>query len=240
MRQRTASRHECVCARAMAEPRLGCGPPAVVVLHDVKQPASQHPPRSTSRSRAASLRRGLSFLFVSTASPLPWPTIRRACARTLGRHQLRPRNEGGRRSAGRRHCRRRARKVATLTLARRARPAQPGRPPLGAPPWRCRPRPALPLRHCRRVGRDGCSRQALSCLTAEPGFSYPRVTSRGRRHSPLRLLDRLRKTPLMSEDGESSTIYSLRSQQLNSYRSRSATRYADQAAGNVPDHAARI
>ena len=89
-------------------------------------------------------------------------------------------------------------------------------------------------------GAMGCSRQALSCLTAEPGFSYPRVTSRGRRHSPLRLLDRLRKTPLMSEDGESSIIYSLRSQQLNSYRSRSATRYADQAAGNVPDHAARI
>jgi hypothetical protein len=37
----------------------------------------------------------------------------------------------------------------------RARPAQPGRPPLGAPPWRCRPRPALPLRRCRRIGRDG-------------------------------------------------------------------------------------
>jgi hypothetical protein len=41
----------------------------------------------------------------------------------------------------------------------------------------------------------GCSRQALSCLTAEPGFSYPRVTSRGRRHSPLRRQDRLRRRP---------------------------------------------
>ena len=47
----------------------------------------------------------------------------------------------GRRSAGRRTtlvCR--AGKTRH-TLARRVRPAQPGRPPLGAPPWRC-PDPA--------------------------------------------------------------------------------------------------
>jgi hypothetical protein len=144
------------CAHAQWQSPAGIWPALPSsFFHNVKQPASRHLPRSTSRSRGASLRRGLSFLFVSTASPLTSPTIRRACARNLGRHQFRPRNEGGRRSAGRRHCRRRARKVATLTLARRARPAQPGRPPLGAPPWRCRPRPALPLRHCRRVGRDG-------------------------------------------------------------------------------------
>jgi hypothetical protein len=98
MRQRTASRR---ARNGRARP--GCGPPAVVILHNVKQPAPRLAPRNTSRSRAASLRRGLSLLFVSTASPLPSPTIPRACARNLGRHQLRPRTEG---SAERReaHC----------------------------------------------------------------------------------------------------------------------------------------
>jgi hypothetical protein len=40
------------------------------------------------------LRPGCQVRFVSTASPLPSPTAARACARNLGRHQLRPRTGG--------------------------------------------------------------------------------------------------------------------------------------------------
>ena len=156
---------------------------------------------------------GLSFLFVSTASPLPSPTIRRACARNLGRHQFRPRNEGAGGAPGgvtavvalvrSRHSRLRG---VLVPRNRDARLSALHRGAVG-------PGPLSRSGIAAGSGAMGCSRQALSCLTAEPGFSYPRVTSRGRRHSPLRLLDRLRKTPLMSEDGESSIIYSLRSQQ---------------------------
>ena len=173
------------CARAIAKPRLGCGRPPVVVLHNVKQPASRHLPRNTSRSRAASLRRGVIVSLCLHRISAAFADHSAGLRPNLGRHQLRRRNEG----AG------------------------------GAP--------------------GGVT--AVVALVRS-------------RHSRLRgVLDRLRKTPLMSEDGESSIIYSLRSQQLNSYRSRSGVRarafscprqgvahYADQAAGNVPDHAARI
>jgi hypothetical protein len=55
--------------------------------------------------------------------------------------QLRPRNEGPAERREAYHLKFVAPVRRDLTLARRARPAQPGRPPLGAPPWRC-PGPA--------------------------------------------------------------------------------------------------
>jgi hypothetical protein len=241
------------CARAIAKPRLGCGRPPVVVLHNVKQPASRHLPRNTSRSRAASLRRGVIVSLCLHRISAAFADHSAGLRPNLGRHQLRRRNEGAGGAPGgvtavvalvrSRHSRLRG------VLVPRNRDARLSALHRGA----AGPGPLSRSGIAAASGAMGCSRQALSCLTAEPGFSYPRVTSRGRRHSPLRLLDRLRKTPLMSEDGESSIIYSLRSQQLNSYRSRSGVRarafscprqgvahYADQAAGNVPDHAARI
>ena len=61
--------------------------------------------------------------------------------------------------------------------------------------------PDAPIPAIRPVG---CSRPAIvHGGLRHRAFSYPRFTSRGRRHSPLRLLDRLRRRPLMSEDGES-------------------------------------
>ena len=81
------------------------------------------------------------------------------------------------------------------TLARRGPSRATGRPPLGAPPWRCRPRVRFRRRHCRRLRREGSTQPGISCPAAAPGVSCPRVTSRGRRHSPLRLQDRLRRRP---------------------------------------------
>ena len=252
MRQRTASRHECVCARN-CKAQAGVRPPSRRRSSQCQTArfaasAAQHIsfPRRISASRvivSLCLHR-ISAAFADHSAGL---------RPNLGRHQLRRRNEGAGGAPGgvtavvalvrSRHSRLRG---VLVPRNRDARLSALHRGAVG-------PGPLSRSGIAAASGAMGCSRQALSCLTAEPGFSYPRVTSRGRRHSPLRLLDRLRKTPLMSEDGESSIIYSLRSQQLNSYRSRSGVRarafscprqgvahYADQAAGNVPDHAARI
>ncbi len=90
------------------------------------------------------------------------------------------------------------------TLARRGPSRAIGTPPLGAPPWRCRPRNRSGPGTICGIRPVGCSRPAIvHGGLRHRAFSYPRFTSRGRRHSPLRLLDRLRRRPLMSEDGES-------------------------------------
>ena len=171
-------------------------------------------PRSPSRSRGAFLRPGcassslclhrISAAFAGASAgsrPNPWRQL-----------QLRPRNEGCRRSAGRRTTFVVALVRRDLTLARRARPVQPGRSPLGAPPWRFSargplPSPAFPPDPAARLLAAG----HRSWRATAPGLSTA-VTSRGRRHSPLRLSGSSPETPLMSEDGNRCTIYSLRSQ----------------------------
>ena len=82
-----------------------------------------------------------------------------------------------------------------------------GRSPLGAPPWRfsagaALPSPALPPDPCSELlaARSSCLAGGV------PDLPSPRLRAAAAgRHSPLRLQDRLRKTPLMSEDGEPHT-----------------------------------
>src|SRR5262245_64384784 len=76
-------------------------------------------------------------------------------------------------------------------------PAQPGGTPHGAPPWRCRPRSRLRPR-CR-VRREGSTPPAL-WTGCGAGLFVSAITSRGRRHIPLRLQDRLAKAPLDERD----------------------------------------
>ena len=83
------------------------------------------------------------------------------------------------------------------TLARRGPSRATGRPPLGAPPWRVGPVPPFrpPGIAAGPARRPLAAR--LSCLAAVAGLSSA-VTSRGRRHTPLRLQNRLRRRPSMS------------------------------------------
>ena len=148
------------------------------------------------------------LLCLHRISPLHVPALRRARARILGVSCSSDPEMRGRRSAGRRTTLFVAPVRRDLTLARRARPAQPGRPPLGAPPWRC-PGPAASPAFPPEPGQGWLADHVHGRLRT-PGSTA--VTSRGRRHTPLRRQDRLRKTPLMSEDGNPCTINSLRSQ----------------------------
>src|SRR5262245_36977263 len=74
------------------------------------------------------------------------------------------------------------------TLARHGPSRATGGPPHGAPPWRCRPRSRLRPR-CR-VRREGSTPPWHVCQAAVAGLFVSAVTSRGRRHTPLRLQDR--------------------------------------------------
>jgi hypothetical protein len=103
--------------------------PAMLGLHDVKQ-------RSVLRSRgvAAPGLFALSFRTVVAARP----------------------ERGGGRSAGRRPALQFSRAGNARRHACEAWPSRAtGRPPLGAPPWRCRPSTRLRLRHCCRRRREG-------------------------------------------------------------------------------------
>jgi hypothetical protein len=68
------------------------------------------------------------------------------------------------------------------------------------------------------------------------GPDLPRCGSRrsAGRHSPLRLQDRLRRRPLMSEDGNQYNSTSFRSQHLNSNRSHNLTLCMDQTSASTP------
>jgi hypothetical protein len=250
MRQRTASRrmrpHNC---RA----RPGCGPPS-------RRPSS----RCQTARFAASAAQHISFpRRISASRVIVSLCLHRISAAladhsaglrpNLGRDQLRPRNEGAGGAPGgvtavvalvrSRHSRLRG---VLVPRNRDARLSALHRGAVG-------PGPLSRSGIAAGSGAMGCSRQALSCLTAEPDFSYPRVTKPRSTPLPAPPAGSSPETPLMSEDDESCTIYSLRSQDINANRSRSATRarafscprqgvahYADRAAGHVPDHAARI
>jgi len=122
------------------------------------------------------------------------PTLRRANPPSPGRpHHLRPRNEGAGGAPGGALPFTVALVRRDATLARRGPSRATGTPPLGAPPWRCRPRnrsgPAL------RIRPEGCSRPAIAHGGLRHRAFRSRAYRRGRRHSPLRLLDRLRRRP---------------------------------------------
>ena len=204
MRQRTASRPR----RARnGRARPGSGPPAVVLLHNVKQPAPRLAPRSLSRSRGACSASGL----VTFALSPPHLRCLRRPLRGLAPETLvvissdpEPR---GRRSAGRRTTLNFVAPVRRdATLARRSRPAQPGRRLSALHRGVC-PKPAA----SPALPEPGQGWLAGHCswAAASPGRFHPRLRAAPDATSPLRLLDRLRKTPLTSEDGESPTINSL-------------------------------
>ena len=156
--------------------------------------------RSRSRSRGALVRPG--WCVVS----LYLRRLRRICAAvadasagepavTLATASLRPRNEGAGGAPGG------ALPVVALvgrdaTLARRgASRANTGTPPLGAPPRRCRPRNRSGPGTICGIRPVGCSRPAIVMADYGTGLFVHGFTGRYRRHSPLRLLDRLRRRP---------------------------------------------
>ena len=173
------------------EAQAGHGPPFPSSFFTM----SNSPPAASAAQRISFPRRvfcaRVVLPLVSTASPLHLRALRRACARNLGVSCSSDPEPRGRRSAGRRTtlvCR--AGKTRH-TLARRVRPAQPGRPPLGAPPWRC-PGPAASPAFPPEPGQGWLADHVHGRLRT-PGSTA--VTSRGRRHTPLRRQDRLRRRP---------------------------------------------
>jgi hypothetical protein len=99
-------------------------------------------------------------------------------------------------------------------------PRKTGTPPLGAPPWRCRPR----NRSGPGTMRDPASRlltaSHCSWRATAPGVFVSAVYEPRSTPLPAPPAGSSPETPLMSEDGESYTIYSLRSQTINSNCSR--------------------
>ena len=160
--------HERVVVDAMAFEPLADAPPASLPIHNFKQPSFFVPARFCPGSLS-------SFHSFVAADP-------------------RARGLAERRETSSLVCV--AQVTRDATLAGMGPPAQPGGPPHGAPPWRCRPRSRLRPR-CR-VRREGSTPPWHVCQAAVAGLFVSAVTSRGRRHIPLRLQDRFWKAPLMS------------------------------------------
>ena len=113
-----------------------------------------------------------SCCFVSTASPLHLPALRRARAQIHGVSAAPAPNEGGR-SAERRT-------ISFVAFARRDWSARvrrgashdAGRSPLGAPPWRCRPRNRSGPGIICGSGSEAARSQPLLWRATAPGFSF--------------------------------------------------------------------
>jgi len=131
----------------------------------------------------------------------------RFCARGLQPCFTNPESRGGRsaerRSGARRNTRGVRHNAAYQALARRLASHDAGRSPLGAPPWRFFTR--------GRASVSGMTR-SRTASSSQPGPSAWRATSRASRgkrlqaaaagrHASLRLRDRLRRRPSMSETG---------------------------------------
>ncbi len=84
------------------------------------------------------------------------------------------------------------------TLARHGPSRATGTPPLGAPPWRCRPRDRFRLRRCRRMRCEG-STPPDKHARPQPRASRIRGYEPRSTPHPLRRQDRLRRRPSMSE-----------------------------------------
>lgn len=177
--------------------------PRCVILHDVKQPAgrlgSARPisfPRRVFRVRVVA-----SSFFVSTASPLHLPLLRLGSRpHPWHQQQLRPRTEGQaeRREA---YCLTVALVRRDATLARRGPSRATGTPPLGAPPWHCRPR-----NRSGTVFADP-ARRLLAASHFHGGLRHQAFRSRAHRRGetplPAPSSGSSPETPPMSEDGES-------------------------------------
>jgi len=177
--RRALGRDEHVAADVIARRApLPNGPLASFSLHDVKQ-------RAFLRSRSAVLRAGSRFLCI-LVHPLGHPTPRM-------------RGPAERREAYYLSCRaRRARRHACEAWGV---PRKTGTPPLGAPPWRCRPR--------NRSGRANSCDPASRLLTASHCHGGLRHrASRSRLYGPLSTplpappAGSSPETPLTSEDGK--------------------------------------
>ena len=207
-------------ARRIAKPRLGCCPPSRRPSSPCQTARSRPPPRSTSRSRGAFFAPGSSRRF--SLSPPHLRCLGRrfggARAQILGVSCSSDPEMRGRRSAGRR-----------TTLVRRASKTRPHA--CEACPSRAtgtsasrRSTVALPRPRCVSGISAGAGQGWLaghrSWPATDPGFDRgyePRPTPH-----PAPPSGSSPETPLMSEDDKSCTIYSLRSQYINSNRSRPA------------------
>ena len=188
-------------ARRIAKARRGTARTPPVRLHDVKQPAPQPPaaqpvsfPRRVCAPGVLSPVRFISAFSLSPPHLRSVLPLGRAKPVARRQRQVPPQNEG---QAERREaqCLNVSRSLRRdVTLARREPSRATGTPPLGAPPWRCRPGDPLRLRRCRRRRGEGAP-PAIGHGGLRPRRFESAVTSRVRRHPPLRLQDRLRKTP---------------------------------------------
>ena len=168
-------RRDCApCAAAQRAAR-------VVPIHDVKQ-------RAFLRSRTAVLRAGSCFPFASSLRPLghPAPEMRGPAERREAYYLV----------------------VALVgrdaTLARRgASRAKPGRPPLGAPPWRCRPRNRSGPGTSCGSGQKAARGQPLFMAGYGTGRFVPRLYEPRSTPLPAPPAGSSPETPLMSEDGNS-------------------------------------
>jgi hypothetical protein len=145
-RPRPASRcqtaRRVICARSPSRSRGACSASGLP-----RRSFSLSPPHLSAASAGAS----------AGSRPYPWRQL-----------QLRPRNEGPAERREAYHLKIVAPVRRDLTLARRARPAQPGRPPLGAPPWRC-PGPAASPAFAPEPGQ-GWLAGHRSWPATDPGF----------------------------------------------------------------------
>jgi hypothetical protein len=153
----------------------------VDLIHDVKQ-------RAFLRSRTAVWRAGSCFPFASSLHP-------------LGHAAPKRRGPAERREAYYLSCRaRRARRHACEAWGV---PRKTGTPPLGAPPWRCRPRNRSGPGTISGSGQKAARGQPLLMAGYGPGLFVPRLY--GPRSTPLPAppAGSSPETPLMSEDGDS-------------------------------------
>ena len=167
-------RRDCApCAAAQRAAR-------VVPIHDVKQ-------RAFLRSRTAVLRAGSRFPFASSLHP-------------LGHAAPKMRGPAERREAYYLSCR--ARRARRHACAAWSVPRKIGTPPLGAPPWRCRPRNRSGPGTICGSGQKAARGQPLIMAGYGPGLFVPRLY--GPRSTPLPApsAGSSPETPLMSEDGE--------------------------------------
>ena len=124
--------------------------------------------------------------FISTASPLPLPTLRRASRRNLGdsiTSDPEMRGPAERREAPASVSQSRFRTARPHACAAWAVPRKPGRTPLGAPPWRCRPRNRSGPGTICGIRPGGCSRPAIAHGGLRPRAFRSRLY--GPRSTPL-------------------------------------------------------
>jgi len=180
------------------KPEIGCCP------HPSRR---AHAPRDEGRLSSRLAAEPFSVIPSSRCQTAHLVPAARFCARGLQPCFTNPESRGGRsaerRSGARRNTRGVRHNAAYQALARRLASHDAGRSPLGAPPWRFFTR--------GRASVSGMTR-SRTASSSQPGPSAWRATSRASRgkrlqaaaagrHASLRLRDRLRRRPSMSETG---------------------------------------